>query len=100
MYVVTVDFLVKPAHLSEFREEMLKNARASLELEPGCRQFDVAVSEGDPAHIFLYEIYDDAAAFHAHLETPHFKQFSATVADWVASKQAKMFLLQLQPILR
>ncbi len=97
MYVVTVDFLVKPAHLPAFREEMLKNARASLDLEPGCHQFDVTVSESNPAHIFLYEIYGDAAAFHAHLETPHFKQFSATVTDWVESKQANFFLLLPQP---
>lgn len=100
MYVVTVDFFIKPAHLEKFREEMLKNAHASLEHEPGCSQFDVTVSENDPAHIFLYEIYDNATAFAAHLETAHFKQFSATVADWVDRKQAKMFHLLPQPKLR
>jgi autoinducer 2-degrading protein len=98
MYVVTVDFFVKPTHLPAFREEILKNARTSLDLEPGCHQFDVTVSKNDPTHIFLYEIYDDAAAFSAHLQTTHFKQFSATVADWVENKQARMFVLLPQPL--
>ena len=34
----------------------------------------------------LYEIYDDAAAFDAHLATPHFAIFNEATAPLVASK--------------
>jgi (4S)-4-hydroxy-5-phosphonooxypentane-2,3-dione isomerase len=36
--------------------------------------------------VFLYELYDDKAAFDAHLKTPHFLSFDARVRDWVERK--------------
>jgi quinol monooxygenase YgiN len=47
------------------------NATATREREPGCRQFDVCTS-ADDGLVFLYEVYDDRAAFDAHLAAPHF----------------------------
>ena len=42
--------------------------------EPGCRRFDVVEPPGEADRILLYEIYDDRAAFEAHLKTPHFAE--------------------------
>jgi quinol monooxygenase YgiN len=92
MYVVTVDFVAKPEHVEAFRAAMLKNAKASLADEPGCRQFDVSVVADDPAHIFLYELYDDRAACEAHRLTPHFREFDSVSAPLVASKTGRHFL--------
>ena len=92
MYVVIVDFVAKPEHADAFRAEMVKNASASLDEEPGCRQFDVSVAADDPAKIFLYELYDDRAAFDAHLKTTHYREFDAKTAPWVAAKAARHFL--------
>jgi len=92
MYVVIVDFVANPEHVDSFRTEMVRNARASLADEPGCRQFDVSVAADDPAKIFLYELYDDRAAFDAHLKTTHYREFDAKTAPWVAAKQARHFL--------
>jgi quinol monooxygenase YgiN len=91
MYVVTVDLVAKPGHVEAFRAAMLKNARASLADEPGCRQFDVSVVADDPAHIFLYELYDDRAAYEAHRQTPHFREFDAVSAPLLASKAGRHF---------
>lgn len=89
MYVVTVEFVVKTEHAEPFRKEMLANARASVEKEPGCAQFDVCVDASDPCRIFLYELYADRTAFDAHLATEHFKAFDRVVAPWLASKSVK-----------
>ena len=97
MYVVIVDFAVKPEFVAAFREEMVKNARASREREPGCRQFDVCVAPGDPTAIFLYEIYDDRAAFDAHLATPHFLAFNERTAPWLADKKVRT-LERIEPL--
>lgn len=91
MYVVTVDFLIHPAHREAFEQAMLENARASKRDEPGCRQFDVCRDPARPDAIFLYELYDDRAAFDAHRSTPHFKRFDAKVADWVAHKAVRTY---------
>ena len=93
MFVVTVDFVIKPGFIDAFRAEMVNNARASRTAEPGCRRFDVAFSERDRALVFLYELYDDAAAFAAHQQTPHFKAFDSATAPWVESKTARTFAL-------
>ena len=45
--------------------------------EPGCREFNIHVRANDPNHVFIYEVYDNAAALEAHRQTPHFKKWRA-----------------------
>lgn len=89
MFVVVVHFDVKPSHAPDFLTAIKENARLSLEREPGCRQFDVCMTPGRPASIFLYEIYDSEDAFKTHLTTEHFLDFDRQTASWVASKEVK-----------
>ena len=89
MYVVTVDFRIRKGHEKAFLEAMKLQARNSLEREEACLQFDVCTAPDDPGHVFLYEVYSDEAAFQAHLETPHFREFNDGTASWVASKQVE-----------
>ena len=89
MLVVTVKFVAKPQHLEDFSARVRRQARESLEREPGCHRFDIASDTSDPARIFLYEIYSDQAAFDAHLATAHFKSFNADTLDWVESKSVE-----------
>ncbi|MCP4824541.1 MAG: antibiotic biosynthesis monooxygenase [Shimia sp.] len=67
---------------------LLANARTSREEETGCQMFDVCVQD---AEVFLYEIYDDRAAFDLHLASAHFKTFNDSTAHMVASKQVALF---------
>jgi quinol monooxygenase YgiN len=96
MYVLVVDFVVKPEHVAAFTAEIGKNAKASRETEPGCRQFDVCVAPEDPAKIVLYEVYDDRAAFEAHLKAPHFLAFKPKMEAWLASNAVR-FLSRVDP---
>lgn len=91
MFVVTVLFKIHAAHWDAFTAAMHHNAQASLAIEPGCRQFDVC--EGDPGQctVFLYEVYDTQADFTAHLGAPHFLQFNAETAAWVADKKVQTY---------
>ena len=83
MYAVTVEFDIHADKLDAFLPLMLENARTSREAEPGC------LTGG--AFIFLYELYEDRAAFDAHLASAHFKSFDAAVGDMIASKRIKLF---------
>ena len=91
MYVVTVEFVIKPEQMPAFMPLMVGNARASLEQEPGCRQFDVCVDPAKRNTVFLYEVYDDRAAFDEHLATAHFRSFDAAVKDMVAEKRVRTY---------
>ncbi len=86
MYVVTVTFTVDPAQCDAFLPLMHENARLSREVEPGCRRFDVCVDDAKPGTVFLYELYDDRAAFDAHLASPHFKAFAAATGSMITGK--------------
>ena len=89
MFVIVVDFKTKPEHAAAFREAINLNARASVADEPGCSQFDVCVDPHDGTQIFLYEIYDDLAAFEAHLLTPHYAVFDKLSAPMVETKAVR-----------
>lgn len=96
MYVLVVDFVVKPEHVAAFTGEICRNAKASRETEPGCRQFDVCVTPDDPAKIVLYEVYEDKAAFEAHLKTAHFLACKPKLDAWLESNKVR-FLRRLDP---
>jgi (4S)-4-hydroxy-5-phosphonooxypentane-2,3-dione isomerase len=89
MLALVVEFRIHAAHIEAFDAAIRANAQASLDNEPGCRQFDVCRDPAEPALFFLYELYDDAGAIQAHLQSPHFLQMNAATAAWVQSKTVR-----------
>ena len=85
-YAVVVTFAIKPGQMEFFLPLVQANARASVEQEPGCHQFDVATDPKRPNEVFLYEIYTDEAGFEAHKAMPHFTAFDAESAAMIAEK--------------
>ncbi len=91
MYAVVVTFQIQDGKMADFLPAMTENARTSLAVEPGCRRFDVC-TDGDRANeVFLYELYADASAFHAHLESDHFKAFDLQVASLIKDKNVRCY---------
>ncbi|MCQ0971296.1 antibiotic biosynthesis monooxygenase [Paracoccus sp. TK19116] len=93
MHVVTVTFTLHPGARTGFLSLMLDNARQSMALEPGCRRFDVCEDPADPDRIFLYELYDDAAAFADHKTRPHYRDFTEATATMIADKRVATLTL-------
>lgn len=89
-YIVAVTFKIKPEFRDNFLPAMVKNASDSLALEEGCKVFDVC-AEPNSHDIFLYEAYDDEAAFKAHLKAEHFLRFDELTRPWVAEKHVSTF---------
>ncbi|WP_159717748.1 putative quinol monooxygenase [Geminicoccus flavidas] len=96
-FIIIVEFVVAPADTARFRQLMVENAARSLADEPGCRQFDVCNPVGEQERFILYEIYDDEAAFQAHVRSPHFLKFDAAVAGMVLRKTVTQLELLEQP---
>jgi quinol monooxygenase YgiN len=86
-YVVCVEFDIRRELFERFRPLMVENAAASVRDEPGCQQFDVCVPEDGATRVFLYEVYDDEAAFKAHLETAHFKRFAEATREMIEARR-------------
>lgn len=94
MFVVTVTFAVKPGRMDAFLPKIMENARLSLRLEPGCGVFDVCTSPKAPDEVFLYERYEDEAAFEIHKTMPHYLDFSADAEPLLADRTVKTYLLE------
>jgi autoinducer 2-degrading protein len=86
-YVVTVDFGTAPENFDRFKQIMTENAQASVANEPGCREFNVYENPDAPNHLFLFEVYDDEAAFQQHVNAAHYKHFKE-VSDPIITTRA------------
>lgn len=90
MFVVVVEFEVRPEARDRFLDLVVENAKASRRIEPGCRQFDVCVDPQAPTTVLLYEIYDDREAFDRHLTLPHFLAFDVAARPLVLTKHVRL----------
>lgn len=91
--MIIVDFRLRPGSRDAFRRLIDENAAASVRDEPGCSRFDVLEPAGAADRVLLYEIYDDRAAFEAHVRTPHFAAFNTASAPYVQDKTVTEYAL-------
>ena len=90
LLINAVEYDVVPGQVDNFLAALKENGAASVK-EPGCREFDIAVSQKDPNHVLIVEVYNDAAAAQAHRETDHFKKYAATTKDMIAKREVRSF---------
>jgi autoinducer 2-degrading protein len=90
LLINAVEYDIVPGQVDNFLAALKENGAASVK-EPGCREFDIAVSQKDPNHVLIFEVYNDAAAAQAHRETDHFKKYAATTKDMVAKREVRSF---------
>lgn len=90
MIAVIVDFKLVAGTSKAFMPLMHLQAKNSLALEAGCHLFDVCTDDAKPDKVFLYEVYEDRAAFDTHLQSVHYKEFDTAVSDMLADKQVRI----------
>jgi (4S)-4-hydroxy-5-phosphonooxypentane-2,3-dione isomerase len=88
LFVNAVDIDVVPGKRDAFLAAIKENGAASVH-EPGCRIFHIAQSQQDPNHLFLFEVYDNAAALDAHRQSAHFKKYAALTKDMIAKREPR-----------
>ena len=81
-----VVFDVAPSRLEEFLAAAREDAQGAMTREPGCRRFDILRDAQQPSRVSFYEVYDDEAAFAAHLQTAHYKRFAEASPPMVTAK--------------
>lgn len=78
---ITVD----PLQLDKYNAALKEQMTTAVSVEPGVLTYYAVADKNDPSHITILEIYADTAAYKAHIETPHFKKYKATVEHMVKS---------------
>ncbi len=82
--LVLARFVPKPGQEARV-EAILRGMVASTRREPGCIRYDLYRTGAAGAPVFcLIERYADPAAIQAHRETPHYKNYRASIADLLA----------------
>jgi quinol monooxygenase YgiN len=78
---ITVD----SAHLEEYRAALKVGIETAVRVEPGVLTLYAVYDKEHPTHVTVMEVYADEAAYHAHLQTAHFKKYKETTKDMVRS---------------
>jgi quinol monooxygenase YgiN len=85
-HVRIAELEIDPAELESFNAAIKERVETAVRVEPGVLALYAASDQDRPAHIRVFEIYDDADAYKTHLETPHFKKFRTTTEKMVKSR--------------
>jgi autoinducer 2-degrading protein len=92
LYINAVDIDVVPGQIENYLAAIKEVGAASIKTEPGCSEFDITVSQKDPNHLLIFEVYDNADAAGAHLKSDHYKKYAGTVKDIIAKREVHPLL--------
>lgn len=86
---------IDPDQLESYKAALKEEIEASIRVEPGVLTLYAVSVRDHPTQIRLFEMYASPAAYQAHLQTPHFKQYKIATQGMVKSLR----LLETDPIL-
>ena len=86
-FVRLADLEIDPARLPQFTAAINEGIAAAIRTEPGVLVLYAVAEEDRPHHIRVFEMYASAAAYQAHLATPHFQKFRTTTDSMVVARQ-------------
>jgi quinol monooxygenase YgiN len=91
-HVVAARWTSKPGREQELLET-LRTVMVESRAEPGTQLYQVSRSVDDSRVFFLFEIYDDEAAYEAHNAADRFKApaFAETIAACVESRERAFY---------
>ncbi|MGC9325471.1 MAG: putative quinol monooxygenase [Desulfomonilia bacterium] len=89
MIIVHVFIHVQQAHVDDFIEATVENARNSIE-EPGVSRFDFIQRADDPTRFVLVEVYRDEDAPGRHKETDHYRRWRDSVENMMAEPRSSI----------
>ena len=93
-FVRLAELHVDAARLKDFEAAASTHIASATRSEPGILAFHMVAEQGQPTRIRIFEMYENEAAYTAHLQTPHFKAFVAATKDVLTGRQ----LLDVVPV--
>jgi quinol monooxygenase YgiN len=94
-HVQIAEIEIDPAQLEAYKAAVAEQIETAIRVEPGVLVLYAVSERDDPTRVRVFEIYRDADAYRAHLESAHFKKYKATTEKMVRSLE----LVQTTPIM-
>lgn len=85
MIIRLSEITIHEKDLAAYKAILKEEAKASVRLEKGVLAIFPMFQKEQPAEVRILEIYQDQAAYQAHLKTPHFLKYKNTTLDMVKS---------------
>lgn len=82
-YLRIAKITVDKARLPEYMVALKAQMEAALRDEKGVLAYTAVADKDRPERITIFETYASKEAYLSHIETAHFKQYKAAVADMV-----------------
>jgi quinol monooxygenase YgiN len=95
-YVRWSELEVDREQLARFTVLANENIEQTRRTEPGVIAFYSRAERDHPNRLRVLEVYADASAYQAHLQTPHFLAFRAATSHMV--KDRRLFEAQMEEI--
>jgi len=77
--------VIDSAQLESYNALLKEGIETAVKVEPGVLTLYAVAEKNNPTHITILEIYADAAAYKAHVQTPHFLKYKTGTKDMVKS---------------
>jgi quinol monooxygenase YgiN len=85
---------IDSAQLENYKAAVKEHIETAVRVEPGVLTLYAVYDKNNPTHVTVFEIYANADAYKAHLETAHFKKYKTSTKDMVSSLE----LIETVPI--
>ena len=95
-HVIVVFLLHLRAGHGEFVLEELRSVLELSRKEAGCLLFDVYRLAGDPAQLFLHEVWESRNALEAHASNLHISRFRAAVNSYLERPIERFEVLEVE----
>ncbi|MBV8401225.1 MAG: antibiotic biosynthesis monooxygenase, partial [Acetobacteraceae bacterium] len=82
-YVQLAEIEIDPAQADNYKAAVKEQIETAIRVETGVLMLYAVYEKDNPSLVRVFEIYADADAYKAHLETPHFRQYKATTQQMV-----------------
>jgi quinol monooxygenase YgiN len=86
--------VIDSAQLENYKAALKLHAETAVRAEPGVLTLYAVYEKNTPTHVTILEIYANAEAYKAHLQTPHFIKYKTDTRDMVKSLE----LIETVPI--
>jgi quinol monooxygenase YgiN len=73
-YVNIVDLQISPSSMTKFMADLSDDVKGTL-AEVGVHEIDSNVGQNDPNHVFIFEVYNNSAAWNSHQKTATYAKF-------------------------
>jgi quinol monooxygenase YgiN len=81
------DLEIDPAQLEAYTAAVKEEMETSVRVEPGVLAIYAVAEKDDPSKLRFFELYEDEAAYRAHIASPHFRKYFETTKAMITSRK-------------